>query len=113
MRLQDADSERPENAPPAEAHLLAERRDDERVWLERIVETQRAIAEAGLDLDAVARVVCERARAWTEADGSALLLAEDEQTLRCVAATGLVAAKRGSPVPIHASASGWTYLHGG
>jgi PAS domain-containing protein len=50
--------------------------------LSRIVDAQRAIAAAGLDLPSVMEVVCERAHELTGADGAAVLLLEDGALVR-------------------------------
>jgi diguanylate cyclase (GGDEF)-like protein/PAS domain S-box-containing protein len=59
--------------------------------LSLIVETQRQIAEAGNDLQAVMQFVAERSQAITGADGAMVNLIEDGDVLHTRAATGIAA----------------------
>jgi diguanylate cyclase (GGDEF)-like protein/PAS domain S-box-containing protein len=59
--------------------------------LSLIVETQREIAAAGHDLQAVMRLVAERSQAITRADGAMVNLIEGGDTLHTRAATGIAA----------------------
>src|SRR5436190_3157032 len=63
------------------------RQDAERLSL--IVETQREIADAGHDLQAVMQLVAERSQAITRADGAMVNLIEGGDTLHTRAATGI------------------------
>src|SRR3954453_8129665 len=65
------------------------RQDAERLSL--IVETQREIAGAGNDLQAVMQLVAERSQAITRADGAMVNLIEGGDTLHTRAATGIAA----------------------
>ena|SRR5205814_7100233 len=65
------------------------RQDAERLSL--IVETQREIAGAGHDLQAVMQLVAERSQAITRADGAMVNLIEGGDTLHTRAATGIAA----------------------
>ena len=68
--------------------------------LGRIVDAQRAIAAAGLDLPLVMKVVCERAQALTGADGAAILLLEDGALVR-QAHSGSMAGPPVAGIPLH------------
>src|SRR6266513_2054800 len=59
--------------------------------LSLIVETQREIASAGNDLQAVMQLVADRSVAITGADGAMVNLLEDGDTLHTRAATGIAA----------------------
>ena len=68
--------------------------------LSRIVDAQRAIAAAGLDLPSVMEVVCERAQELTGADGAAVLLLEDGALVRH-AHSGSMAGPPVAGIPLH------------
>jgi two-component system, cell cycle sensor histidine kinase and response regulator CckA len=80
------------------------------VHLQQIIETQRAITAADLDLDAILAVLCARAQQLTGAGGAAVLLATDEETLRYAAGTGSLEPNVGETVPIRGSATGSMFL---
>jgi diguanylate cyclase (GGDEF)-like protein/PAS domain S-box-containing protein len=68
--------------------------------LSRIVDTQRAIAAAGLDLQSVMDLVCERMQELTGAQGAAVLLLEDGALVRR-ANNGSLAGPSVVGVPLH------------
>ena len=70
--------------------------------LSRIVDAQRAIAAAGLDLPSVMKVVCERAQELTGAGGAAVLLLEDGALVRH-AHSGSMAGPPVAGIPLHRS----------
>src|SRR5262249_10793960 len=73
--------------------------------LAAILATQREIATARLDLDAVMRLVAERTRALTDAPGAAVELVEGGQ-VGGRAATGRAAHALGLRLPVGSSLSG-------
>src|SRR5436190_22723125 len=77
------------------------RQDAERLSL--IVETQRAIAGAGNDLQAVMQLVAERSQAITGADGAMVNLIEGGDTLHTRAATGIAATAFDARRPVSGS----------
>ncbi len=74
--------------------------------LSRIVETQRDIAVADLDPDAVMHLICVRTEELTNAQG-ALILILDGDHLVIRAATGFMRDQIGRQVPIVGSVPGW------
>ncbi len=54
---------------------------DHSALLPRIIETQRDIAAADLDLDAIMELVCERTQELTHADGSSILMLDGEELI--------------------------------
>jgi two-component system cell cycle sensor histidine kinase/response regulator CckA len=85
-------------------------RDMDGVHLQQIIETQRAITAADLDLDAIMQLICARARELTGAKGAAVLIAVDDTLLRYAAGTGSFTSNVGETVSIHGSAAGATFL---
>lgn len=85
-------------------------RDLDGAHLQEIIETQRAITAADLDLDAIMALICARAQDLTRATGAAVLLAVDDTLLRFAAGTGSFALNVGETLPIHGSAAGATFL---
>jgi diguanylate cyclase (GGDEF)-like protein/PAS domain S-box-containing protein len=77
------------------------RQDAERLSL--IVETQREIAGAGHDLQAVMQLVAERSQAITRADGAMVNLIEGGDTLHTRAATGIAATAFDARRPLSSS----------
>jgi diguanylate cyclase (GGDEF)-like protein/PAS domain S-box-containing protein len=74
-------------------HGLADR-------LSRIVDAQRAIAAAGLDLRSVMEIVCERAQELTGAGGAAVLLLDDGALVR-QAHSGSMVGPPVAGIPLH------------
>ena len=74
--------------------------------LSRIVETQRDIAVADLDPDAVMHLICARTEELTNAQGALILLLDGED-LVIRAATGFMRDQIGRRVPIEGSLPGW------
>jgi PAS domain S-box-containing protein len=80
-------------------------------YLSSIISTQYDIATAGLDLDTVMNLVCERARILTGANAAVVELAEgDEMVYR--SASGRLAADVGLRLKIESSLSGMSVLSG-
>jgi diguanylate cyclase (GGDEF)-like protein/PAS domain S-box-containing protein len=79
--------------------------------LERIVQTQRDVAAAGLDLDAVMQIICERTQELTRAGSGTVLLVDGEEFVHA-AASGYLAPFVGSRIPIAQSLTGQVYLKG-
>jgi diguanylate cyclase (GGDEF)-like protein/PAS domain S-box-containing protein len=79
--------------------------------LSGIVDTQRAIASAGLDFESVMRVVCERTQELTQADGTAIQLLDGEE-LYYGAVLGLLASRRDFRTKLDRSLSGWCIARG-
>jgi PAS domain S-box-containing protein len=86
----------------------ARRRDG--VHLQQIIETQRAITAADLDLDTIMAVLCARTQELTGAQGAAVLLAAGDQNLSYAAGTGSFEPNVGETLPIHGSAAGSIFL---
>lgn len=75
-----------------------------------IVEIQRAVAAADLDVDAVMLLICKRIQKLTHAESATVLILDgDEFVLRV--ATGFLEDRIGSRVPIEGSLTGWMHLH--
>ena len=68
--------------------------------LSRIVDAQRGIAAAGLDLPSVMAIVCERALGLTGAGGAAVLLLDDAALVR-QADSGSTAGSPVAGIPLH------------
>ncbi len=77
--------------------------------LQRIIETQRALASTDLDLEAVMELICERTRELTRADSAAVLLREGGK-FRYGAATGKLSRRAGGVLTLK-SLSGWAFLN--
>jgi diguanylate cyclase (GGDEF)-like protein/PAS domain S-box-containing protein len=77
--------------------------------LQRVIETQRAIASADLDLDVVMSLICERTQELTRADAAAVLLREGGR-LRYAAATGYLERQVGGVLTLR-SLSGYAFLN--
>src|SRR5579884_3152293 len=77
--------------------------------LQAIVDAQRAIAAADLDLHAVMTIICERTQSLTGAEGAAVLLPEDGR-FRYGAATGFMADRVDAELTFR-SLSGWAFEH--
>lgn len=91
-----------------DAHERA--RDLDGVHLQHLIETQRAITAAELDLDTIMAIVCSRTQQLTGAEGAAVLLAAGDGMLRYAAASGSFEANVGETVPISGSAAGSVFL---
>lgn len=76
--------------------------------LSRIIETQRDVAAAGLDLDSVMAVICERTQELTGAESATILLLEGDAFVHAVA-TGFLSEDVGLRVPIEGSFCGWVH----
>jgi diguanylate cyclase (GGDEF)-like protein/PAS domain S-box-containing protein len=76
--------------------------------LHRIIETQRDIAAADLDLPAIMTLVCERTRELTSADGSTVLMRDGDDLVH-VAATGFISEHAGKRLDIATTFSGEIY----
>src|SRR5437016_13865346 len=66
--------------------------------LSRIIETQRDIAAADLDVQSIMDLICERTRQLTGAGAGTILMVEPEHLVHA-AANGCMADKIGLPVP--------------
>ena len=53
--------------------------------LNRIIETQRDIAAADLDLPAIMELICERTQELTDADGATVLMLDGDEFVHTVA----------------------------
>jgi GAF domain-containing protein len=73
--------------------------------LERIIQTQRDVAAADLDLDCVMRLICERTQELTGADGATVLIVEGEEFVHR-AGSGFMEGFIGSRVPVATSLTG-------
>ncbi len=69
--------------------------------LSRIVDAQRAIAAAGLDLPSVMELVCSHSQELTGADGAAVLLLEEDGALVRHAHYGSTAGPPVAGIPLH------------
>ena len=78
--------------------------------LSRVVDTQRDIAVADLDLDAVMQLICARTGELTGAQGALILLLDGQELIMRVA-TGFVSGQVGRRVPIEGSLPGWVLTH--
>jgi diguanylate cyclase (GGDEF)-like protein/PAS domain S-box-containing protein len=88
---------------------VAQRAQSER--LARVVETQRDIAAADLDLESVMRFVCERTQELTGAPGATIILCDDERAVfRC--ATGYVSQVDGVELPLDTTLTAMTTRRG-
>jgi len=79
--------------------------------LHRIIETQRDVAVAGLDLERVMRLVCERTQELTGGDSASILLADGDGFVHR-AATGFIAAHVGERIPLDTTLTGWVHREG-
>jgi PAS domain S-box-containing protein/diguanylate cyclase (GGDEF)-like protein len=75
-----------------------------------IIEVQRAVASADLDVDAVMRLICERTQQLTHAEGATILILDGDAFVLRVA-TGFLQDRVGDRVPIEGSQPGWMHLH--
>ncbi len=89
-----------------ERKLVEEAQSERSERLSRIVETQRDIAVADLDLDAVMHLICARTAELTNAETAIILLLEGEDLVIRVA-TGFAKGYTGRHVPIEGSLPGW------
>jgi diguanylate cyclase (GGDEF)-like protein/PAS domain S-box-containing protein len=76
-----------------------------------IIETQRDIASADLDLDAVMNLICEKTQELTRGGGATILLASENGFVH-VAATGFIADRTGQHIPLDGTLTGWVHEHG-
>jgi diguanylate cyclase (GGDEF)-like protein/PAS domain S-box-containing protein len=95
------------DGPGAAEHALARHRER----LSRIIETQHELATAELSIDAVMRVICERTRELTGAEGSAILLVDGDALVPTVA-SGFVSEWVGHRIPLDGSFSGGIHESG-
>ncbi|MFP2912421.1 ATP-binding protein, partial [Pyxidicoccus sp. 3LFB2] len=79
--------------------------------LAAIIQTQADVALAGLDLDEMMRLLCERARVLCGADGAAVALVEDG-VVEYRVATGSVAQHAGFKLNVEGSLTGASLLRG-
>ncbi|NMO23147.1 GAF domain-containing protein [Pyxidicoccus fallax] len=79
--------------------------------LAAIIQTQADVALAGLDLDEIMRLLCERARVLCGADGAAVALVEGDEVHYRVT-TGSVAAHTGFRLKVEGSLTGSSLLRG-
>ncbi|MBZ4419866.1 ATP-binding protein [Myxococcus sp. RHSTA-1-4] len=79
--------------------------------LAAIIQTQSDVALAGLDLDEIMRLLCERSRVLCGADGAAVALLEGEEVHYRVA-TGSVEAHSGFRLKVEGSLTGSSLLRG-
>jgi diguanylate cyclase (GGDEF)-like protein/PAS domain S-box-containing protein len=86
-------------------------RGDYSALLPRIIETQRDIAAADLDLDAIMKLVCERTQELTHADGSSILMLDGEELIHR-AGTGFGSELLGERLRVDETFSGWVYRQG-
>jgi diguanylate cyclase (GGDEF)-like protein len=95
-------------------HAFARRRaaglrlEEQSQRLSRIIETQRDIAAAGLDLASVMQLICERTQELTNAESATILLLDGDAFVHSVA-TGFMREDIGLRVPIEGSFCGWVY----
>jgi diguanylate cyclase (GGDEF)-like protein/PAS domain S-box-containing protein len=75
-----------------------------------VIETQRAIAAAELDLGSVMQLICERTRELTHADASTVMLLEDD-ALVFRAAAGFISEQLGVRVGLDDTFPGWVHRH--
>jgi diguanylate cyclase (GGDEF)-like protein/PAS domain S-box-containing protein len=75
-----------------------------------IIEAQRDVAAAELDVDAVMRSICERTQELTHAE-SACILMLDGDALVIRVATGFLEEQVGVRVPVEGSFPGWVHQH--
>ena len=80
------------------------------VDLQQIVETQRALAAADLDLGTIMTLICARTQELTGAEGAAVLLGEGDELLTYAAGSGSLESNVGETVPIRGSTFGATLL---
>ena len=76
--------------------------------LQRIIETQRDIATADLDLQAIMQLVCERTQELTNADGGTILIRDGDELVHR-AGTGFIADKVGQRLGMNDTFSGEVY----
>jgi GAF domain-containing protein len=76
-----------------------------------IIETQRVVVAADLDVGAVMRRICERTQELTHADSATILMLEGEE-LVIRAGTTFMEGKVGVRLPIEGTLPGWWHLHG-
>jgi len=78
--------------------------------LSRIIEMQRVVATADLDLTSLMETICRRAQELTGAAGAVILMLDgDEFVYR--SATGFNADKVGMRIPLEGSLAGWSYAN--
>jgi diguanylate cyclase (GGDEF)-like protein/PAS domain S-box-containing protein len=75
-----------------------------------IIEIQRAIASADLDVDAVMKLMCQRTQGLMGAGAVAILMAGEKGFVH-VAATGFMAERIGQVVPLDGTLTGWVHEH--
>ena len=76
--------------------------------LHRIIDTQRDVALAGLDLETVMALICERTQELTGGDSASILLADGDAFIHR-AATGFIAAHVGERIPLDTTLTGWVH----
>ena len=79
--------------------------------LQAIVETQREIASAELDVDAVMQLICEQTQELTGSGAASVLMAGEDGFVH-EAATGFMADRVGEHVPFEGTLAGWVHEHG-
>jgi diguanylate cyclase (GGDEF)-like protein/PAS domain S-box-containing protein len=96
---------------------ITERREAEEASRERserldaIVETQRDIAVADLDLNSVMNLICERTQQLTRAGAATILLLEGDSFVH-TATTGFIDPQAGQTVPLGGTLTGWVHTTG-
>ncbi len=89
---------------------FAELQAAENEHLGSIIEIQRAVAAADLNVDAVMSLICKRIQQLTHAESATILILDgDEFVLRV--ATGFLEDRIGTRVPVEGSQPGWMHLH--
>jgi diguanylate cyclase (GGDEF)-like protein/PAS domain S-box-containing protein len=76
--------------------------------LHRIIETQRDVAVADLDLESVMNLICERTQELT-GGGSAMILLFNGEEFVPRATTGFLRGRIGPRVPLEGTLTGWVY----
>ena len=75
-----------------------------------VIETQRDIASADLDLDAVMQLICTQTQELTHGGAATILLAGDDGFV-LEAASGFIADRVGQVVPLEGTLTGWVHEH--
>ncbi|MEO8424360.1 MAG: diguanylate cyclase, partial [Actinomycetota bacterium] len=89
---------------------FAELQASENEQLGSIIEIQRAVAAADLNVDAVMLLICKRIQKLTHAESAAIFILDgDDFVLRV--GTGFLADRIRTRVPIEGSQLGWMHLH--
>lgn len=79
--------------------------------LSSVIETQRDVATADLDLDSVMARICERTQELARGASSTILLFEEDRFVHR-AATGFLSAQIGQSVPLENTLTGWVHREG-